>query len=81
MVCSDLSLDSASFLLKNVLGKSNSTLYSIALLVSGQSSTITIIYAGQFIMQGFLDLKMRKWLRNLITRYYDTTRSYWQFNR
>ncbi|KAI3686935.1 hypothetical protein L1987_80625 [Smallanthus sonchifolius] len=66
--CNDLSLDSASFLLKNVLGKSSSTLYSIALLASGQSSTITGTYAGQFIMQGFLDLKMRKWLRNLITR-------------
>ncbi|KAI3689461.1 hypothetical protein L2E82_47418 [Cichorium intybus] len=66
--CSDLSLDSASFLLKNVLGKSSSTLYAIALLASGQSSTITGTYAGQFIMQGFLELKMRKWLRNLITR-------------
>ncbi|KVH94766.1 Natural resistance-associated macrophage protein [Cynara cardunculus var. scolymus] len=49
--CSDLSLDSASFLLKNVLGKSSSTLYAIALLASGQSSTITGTYAGQFIMQ------------------------------
>ncbi|XP_071692490.1 metal transporter Nramp7.2-like [Rutidosis leptorrhynchoides] len=66
--CSDLTLNSASFLLKNVLGKSSSTLYAIALLASGQSSTITGTYAGQFIMQGFLDLKMRKWLRNLITR-------------
>ncbi|KAL8244393.1 hypothetical protein R6Q59_010651 [Mikania micrantha] len=66
--CNDLSLDSASFLLKNVLGKSSSTLYAVALLASGQSSTITGTYAGQFIMQGFLDLKMRKWLRNLITR-------------
>ncbi|PWA50324.1 metal transporter NRAT1 [Artemisia annua] len=66
--CSDLNLNSASFLLKNVLGKSSSTLYAIALLASGQSSTITGTYAGQFIMQGFLDLKMRKWLRNLITR-------------
>ncbi|XP_022038566.2 metal transporter Nramp5 [Helianthus annuus] len=66
--CSDLNLNSASFLLKNVLGKSSSTLYGIALLASGQSSTITGTYAGQFIMQGFLDLKMRKWLRNLMTR-------------
>ncbi|KAJ9567869.1 hypothetical protein OSB04_003835 [Centaurea solstitialis] len=66
--CSDLNLNSASFLLQNVLGKSSSTLYGIALLASGQSSTITGTYAGQFIMQGFLDLKMRKWLRNLITR-------------
>ncbi|KAI3505086.1 hypothetical protein L1887_26981 [Cichorium endivia] len=66
--CSDLTLNSASFLLKNVLGKSSSTLYAIALLASGQSSTITGTYAGQFIMSGFLDLKMRKWLRNLVTR-------------
>ncbi|XP_076931262.1 metal transporter Nramp7.2-like [Bidens hawaiensis] len=66
--CSDLNLNSASFLFKNVLGKSSSTLYGIALLASGQSSTITGTYAGQFIMQGFLDLKMRKWLRNLMTR-------------
>ncbi|KAL7597351.1 hypothetical protein Lser_V15G30753 [Lactuca serriola] len=66
--CNDLTLNSASFLLKNVLGKSGSTLYAIALLASGQSSTITGTYAGQFIMSGFLDLKMRKWLRNLVTR-------------
>ncbi|KAM7259303.1 hypothetical protein ACFE04_015044 [Oxalis oulophora] len=66
--CSDLTLDSASFLLKNVLGKSSSTVYAIALLASGQSSTITGTYAGQFIMQGFLDLKMKRWLRNLVTR-------------
>ncbi|CAH1431205.1 unnamed protein product [Lactuca virosa] len=65
--CNDLNLNSASFLLKNVLGKSGSTLYAIALLASGQSSTITGTYAGQFIMSGFLDLKMRKWLRNLMT--------------
>ncbi|OWM90124.1 hypothetical protein CDL15_Pgr006445 [Punica granatum] len=66
--CSDLTLNSASFLLKNVLGQSSSTIYAIALLASGQSSTITGTYAGQYIMQGFLDLKMKKWLRNLTTR-------------
>ncbi|KAF3632990.1 Metal transporter Nramp1 [Capsicum annuum] len=66
--CSDITLNSASFLLKNVLGKSSSTVYAIALLASGQSSTITGTYAGQFIMQGFLDLKMKTWLRNLFTR-------------
>ncbi|XP_040997898.1 metal transporter Nramp5-like [Juglans microcarpa x Juglans regia] len=66
--CSDLNLNSASFLLKNVLGRSSSTIYAIALLASGQSSTITGTYAGQFIMQGFLDLKMKKWARNLLTR-------------
>ncbi|KAF8403924.1 hypothetical protein HHK36_012030 [Tetracentron sinense] len=66
--CGDLTLNSASFLLKNVLGRSSSTVYAIALLASGQSSTITGTYAGQYIMQGFLDLKMRKWARNLLTR-------------
>ncbi|KAF4386298.1 hypothetical protein G4B88_003515 [Cannabis sativa] len=52
----------------NVLGKSSKIVYAIALLASGQSSAITGTYAGQFIMQGFLDLKMKKWLRNLLTR-------------
>ncbi|XP_058097453.1 metal transporter Nramp6.2-like [Magnolia sinica] len=66
--CNNLTLNSASFLLKNVLGKSSSTIYAIALFASGQSSTITGTYAGQYIMQGFLDLKMKKWTRNLMTR-------------
>ncbi|XP_027358465.1 metal transporter Nramp5-like [Abrus precatorius] len=66
--CSDLTLNSASFLLKNVLGKSSSTIYAIALLASGQSSAITGTYAGQYIMQGFLDLKMKRWIRNFMTR-------------
>ncbi|KAL6317240.1 hypothetical protein AAG906_029993 [Vitis piasezkii] len=66
--CNDLNLNSASFLLKNVLGGSSKVVYAIALFASGQSSTITGTYAGQFIMQGFLDIKMRKWLRNLMTR-------------
>ncbi|XP_039065538.1 metal transporter Nramp5-like [Hibiscus syriacus] len=66
--CNDLNLNSASFLLQNVLGKSSKALYGVALLASGQSSTITGTYAGQFIMQGFLNLKMKKWLRNLMTR-------------
>ncbi|KAJ9673557.1 hypothetical protein PVL29_023243 [Vitis rotundifolia] len=66
--CNNLNLNSASFLLKNVLGGSSKVVYAIALFASGQSSTITGTYAGQFIMQGFLDIKMRKWLRNLMTR-------------
>ncbi|XP_042513072.1 metal transporter Nramp5-like, partial [Macadamia integrifolia] len=66
--CNNLTLDSASFLLKNALGKSSSTIYAIALLASGQSSTITGTYAGQFIMQGFLNIKMKNWMRNLMTR-------------
>ncbi|KAM7253292.1 hypothetical protein ACFE04_025910 [Oxalis oulophora] len=66
--CNNLTLNSASFLLKNVLGKSSSIIYAIALLASGQSSALTGTYAGQYIMQGFLDMKMKRWVRNLITR-------------
>ncbi|KAF7133108.1 hypothetical protein RHSIM_Rhsim09G0015700 [Rhododendron simsii] len=66
--CNNITLNSASFLLQNVLRKSSSTIYAIALLASGQSSSITCTYAGQFIMQGFLDLKMKRWKRNLMTR-------------
>ncbi|XP_030935603.1 metal transporter Nramp5-like isoform X2 [Quercus lobata] len=56
--CSDLNLHSASFLLKSVLGRSSSTIYAIALLASGQSSTITGTYAGQFIMQMILSFEL-----------------------
>ncbi|KAL1804187.1 hypothetical protein ACET3Z_032834 [Daucus carota] len=43
-------------------------IWGIGLLAAGQSSTLTGTYAGQFIMGGFLDLRMKKWLRSLITR-------------
>ncbi|KAL8138665.1 hypothetical protein V2J09_004666 [Rumex salicifolius] len=66
--CSDLDLNKASFLLRNVLGKWSSKLFAVALLASGQSSTITGTYAGQYIMQGFLNLTLEPWLRNFLTR-------------
>ncbi|XP_020232645.1 metal transporter Nramp6 [Cajanus cajan] len=66
--CQDLDLNKASFLLRNVLGKWNSKLFAIALLASGQSSTITGTYAGQYVMQGFLDFRLKSWIRNLLTR-------------
>ncbi|XVF59119.1 hypothetical protein PTKIN_Ptkin07bG0249600 [Pterospermum kingtungense] len=66
--CKNITLDSAVSLLKNDLGEWSSKLYAISLLASGQSSTVTGTYAGQYIMQGFVDMKMEPWLRNLITR-------------
>ena len=42
--------------------------FAIALLASGQSSTITGTLAGQIIMEGYLNLRIRPWLRRLITR-------------
>eukprot|EP01096_Ripella_sp_DP13-Kostka_P002305 TRINITY_DN1310_c0_g1_i6.p1 TRINITY_DN1310_c0_g1~~TRINITY_DN1310_c0_g1_i6.p1 ORF type:complete len:554 (-),score=202.68 TRINITY_DN1310_c0_g1_i6:179-1744(-) len=58
----------ASDLLKQILGGFAPYLFAIALLASGQSSTITGTYAGQFIMEGFLDIKIAQWKRNMITR-------------
>ncbi len=45
-----------------------STLFAVALLFSGQNATITGTLAGQIVMEGFLNLRMRPWLRRLITR-------------
>ncbi|XVF59118.1 hypothetical protein PTKIN_Ptkin07bG0249500 [Pterospermum kingtungense] len=49
--CKNITLDSAVSLLKNDLGEWSSKLYAISLLASGQSSTVTGTYAGQYIMQ------------------------------
>jgi manganese transport protein len=43
-------------------------LFAVALLCSGQSSTLTGTMAGQVVMEGFLNFRMRPWLRRLITR-------------
>ncbi len=45
-----------------------SVLFAVALLASGQSSTLTGTFAGQIVMEGFLNLRMRPWLRRLFTR-------------
>ncbi len=45
-----------------------STAFALALLASGQSSTITGTLAGQIVMEGFLHIRIRPWLRRLITR-------------
>lgn len=91
-----------TFFFQNVLGRSSSVVYAVALLASGQSTTISCTFAGQVIMQvisvlekhvqvtrsyqvfknvpinqlplflcfqGFLDMKMKNWVRNLITRF------------
>jgi len=43
-------------------------LFAVALLASGQNSTLTGTLAGQIVMEGFLNIRMRPWLRRLITR-------------
>src|SRR6266702_4573269 len=56
-------------LLSPVLGASlASTLFACALLASGQNSTLTGTLAGQIVMEGFLHIRLKPWLRRLITR-------------
>jgi manganese transport protein len=45
-----------------------SMLFALALLASGQNSTLTGTLAGQIVMEGFLQIRMRPWLRRLVTR-------------
>jgi manganese transport protein len=56
-------------LLSPVLGASfASTIFACALLASGQNSTLTGTLAGQIVMEGFLDIRLKPWVRRLITR-------------
>ena len=56
-------------LLSPLLGVAGaSTIFALALLASGQNSTLTGTLAGQVVMEGFLNIRMRPWLRRLITR-------------
>ena len=56
-------------LLSPTLGVSvASAIFAIALLASGQNSTLTGTLAGQIVMEGFLNIRLRPWLRRLITR-------------
>ncbi len=62
-------IQQAHLLLSPILGASvASTLFAVALFCSGQSSTLTGTMAGQIVMEGFLNFRMRPWLRRLITR-------------
>jgi manganese transport protein len=55
-------------LLTPLLGTAASGVFAIALLASGQSSTLTGTLAGQIVMEGFLNIRVRPWLRRLTTR-------------
>jgi len=56
-------------LLSPVLGAGlASTLFACALLASGQNSTLTGTLAGQIVMEGFIDIRLKPWIRRLITR-------------
>ena len=62
-------IQQAHSLLQGVLGSRLAPIaFAVALLAAGQSSTITGTLSGQIVMEGFLNLRMRPWLRRLVTR-------------
>jgi manganese transport protein len=62
-------LSSAYALLAPLLGTSlAATLFALALLACGLNSTVTATLAGQIVMQGFLELRLKPWARRLVTR-------------
>ena len=62
-------IQEAYHLLDGLLGvKFAAVLFGVALLASGQNSTLTGTLAGQIVMEGFLNIRLRPWLRRLITR-------------
>jgi manganese transport protein len=62
-------IQQAHLLLAPLLGTGAAgVLFAVALLASGQSSTLTGTMAGQIVMEGFLNFRMRPWLRRLLTR-------------
>jgi len=62
-------IQDAHALLAPLLGAgAASTLFAVALLASGQNSTITATLAGQIVMEGFLRIRLPAWLRRLVTR-------------
>lgn len=62
-------INDAYKMLTPILGASMASIaFAIALLASGQNSTLTGTLAGQIVMEGFLNIRLKPWLRRLITR-------------
>jgi manganese transport protein len=62
-------IQQAHNLLDNILGSKIAPIaFAIALIAAGQSSTLTGTISGQIVMEGFLNIKMRPWLRRMLTR-------------
>jgi manganese transport protein len=61
-------IEEAHRLLSPALGSLAAIVFAVALLASGQNSTLTGTLAGQIVMEGFLNIRLRPWVRRLITR-------------
>ena len=61
-------ISNAHEMLTNLFGSLAPTLFAIALIAAGQSSTVTGTLAGQIVMEGYLNLRISPWFRRIITR-------------
>lgn len=66
--CQEIGLSEAGEAVKESLGGYARVIWAIGLLASGQASTMTGTYAGQFVMEGFLEIKISAWKRVALTR-------------
>ncbi len=64
----DLNLKNADIALEKSFGKGARIIWAVGLLAAGQSSTMTGTYSGQFVMEGFLNIKLPVWKRVFVTR-------------
>ncbi|KAJ8555002.1 hypothetical protein ON010_g9481 [Phytophthora cinnamomi] len=66
--CQEIGLAEAGEAVREALGGYAKVVWAIGLLASGQASTMTGTYAGQFVMEGFLDIRIAAWKRVALTR-------------
>lgn len=66
--CDDIGLMGAGEALRGLLGNAAETIWAVGLLAAGQSSTMTGTFAGQYVMEGFLNLRLSPWKRVTLTR-------------
>mmetsp|Transcript_4554 Transcript_4554/g.6772 ORF Transcript_4554/g.6772 Transcript_4554/m.6772 type:complete len:555 (+) Transcript_4554:320-1984(+) len=66
--CGDIGLSVAGSALENSLGKAGLYIWAVGLLAAGQASTLTGTLAGQYVMEGFLNIHMPVWKRLVLTR-------------
>ncbi|TMW61115.1 hypothetical protein Poli38472_013578 [Pythium oligandrum] len=67
-MCQSIGLSQAGSALSEMLGGYAEIIWAVGLLAAGQSSTMTGTYAGQFVMEGFLNLRLSPWKRVAFTR-------------
>ncbi|KAE8982871.1 Metal transporter [Phytophthora rubi] len=67
-MCQPIGLSQAGIALNGMRGQYSDVIWAIGLLAAGQSSTMTGTYAGQFVMEGFLNLHILPWKRLVLTR-------------